>query len=128
MDYMFCEPWTQARFTWNRDDVEVGWENTRIKTVNYKVEIKCQFVSIENMCDQKRYFKVVKGSSQSLPLRIFSISCMDWFLVFRKLSVKCFSFGTEIYFNPSIATASSVRLLVSPSSYCKFVRVGVVIV
>ena len=53
-----------------------------VKTVIYKVEIKWQFVSIENMCDQKRYFKVVEGSSQSLPLRIFSISClesMDWF-------------------------------------------------
>ena len=71
-----------AWLTWNRHNSEVGWENTGVKTVIYKVEIKCQFVSIENMCDQKRYFKVVEGSSQSLPLRIFSISCLesvDWF-------------------------------------------------
>ena len=69
--------------TWNSDVFEVERANT-IKTVIYEVEIKWQFVSIENMCDQKRYFKVVKGSSQSLPLRIFSISCLDWFPVSRR--------------------------------------------
>lgn len=73
-------PW----LTWNCDVFEVEWKNMAIKTVIYKVEIKWQFVSIENMCDQKRYFKVVKGSSQSLPLRIFSISCLDWFPVSRR--------------------------------------------
>lgn len=74
--------WTITWLTWNRHNFEVEWENMGVKTVIYKVEIKWQFVSIENMCDQKRYFKVVEGSSQSLPLRIFSISCfesMDWF-------------------------------------------------